>query len=172
MAYGWPQVWTKVGDKMKDFNGKAGIRHSWLHWQHQCYAFDFEAGQVFSVFDGVEDGMDIGGDDYFKNPLEKVNNEIKTKSFVTDVLIGCDPWTKSFGKIVDIQVFDRLLSFDEMRGMTICGGKKLEGNIVNSNKDPYSLYGTKANDIIVHPEEICPTKNFREGHNNGICFFF
>ena len=49
-----------------------------------------------------------------------VNDQLAVKNLVTDVLIGCDPWFASFGKISDVHVFDRVLSSDEMLGMTSC----------------------------------------------------
>ena len=65
----------------------------------------------------------------------------------------------SKGKIADIQLFDRLLTKEEMLGMTTCPGKKLIGNIINSTV-PYSLYGPHVKDINITEEEICPVRNF------------
>ena len=91
-----------------------------------------------------------------------VNDQLAVKNLVTDVLIGCDPWFASFGKISDVHMFDRVLSSDEMLGMTSCDGKKVEGNILNSNIDAYSIYGFQVNKFNVHSEEICPKKQFRQ----------
>ena len=92
-------------------------------------------------------------------------------NLVTDVFVGCNLKflprltleAQSHGKITDIQVFDRILTVNEMMNMTTCGGDKLTGNLVNSNLDPSTVYG-KADDatkqINIHSEEICPTRNF------------
>ena len=69
-------------------------------------------------------------------------------------------WLQSFGKVTDIQVFDRILSDNEMIGMTTCGGKKLTGNLNNSNKDPHTTYGKLAQSIMIHSEWICPEREF------------
>ena len=52
------------------------------------------------------------------------------KDLVTDVMIGCDMWRQSCGKITDIQMFYRILTADEMMGMTTFSVKKLTGNII------------------------------------------
>ena len=75
-------------------------------------------------------------------------------------MIGCDPWGASYGQITDIQMFDRILTPDEMVGMTTCGGAKLTGNIINSNTDPYSLYGRQVKQVWVNPEKYCPERKF------------
>ena len=100
------------------------------------------------------------GDDFFKIPLEWANQQTVEKDLVTDVMIGCDPWRQSYGKITDIHMFDRILTADEMVGMTTCSGKKLTGNVINSNTDPATLYGGQAQQIGVDPEFICPKRNF------------
>ena len=63
------------------------------------------------------------------------------------------------GKITDIHMFDRILTKDEMKGMTLCPGNKLMGNIINSTT-PYSLHGPYVQEIDIHEEEICPIRNF------------
>ena len=159
---GWPQVWVYVGEERHFFSGKSGIGHNWRRWQHRCIAFDFKIGLIVSYINGVEDGRDIADEKYIIDPLKKVNDKIKTKNLVTDVMVGCGPWKRSYGRIVDLQVFDRLLTHDEMVQMTTCGGKKLEGNLINSNKSPFTLFGPNAKNVTVHPEEICPTRNLRQ----------
>ena len=62
--------------------------------------------------------------------------------------------------MADIHVFDRILSKDEMIGMTTCDGSKLEGNLINSNRDNSTVYGWQATEISIHPEKFCPKKNF------------
>ena len=84
--------------------------------------------------------MEDGGEKYIIDPLKKVNEKIKTKNLVTGVLVGCEPWLRSYGRLVDLQVFDRLLTNDEMVQMTTCGGQKLEGNLIDSNKNPFMLF--------------------------------
>ena len=164
--WGWPQVWVSVGEKTKYFAGKSGIGHDWRRWQHRCLAFDFEIGLIVSYINGVEDGRDIADEKYIIDPLKEVNEKIKTKNLVTDVMVGCDPWKRSYGRIVDLQVFDRVLTHDEMVEMTTCHGKKLEGNLINSNRSPFTLFGPNAKNVTVHPEEICPTRNLRERFHN------
>ena len=66
---------------------------------------------------------------------------------------------RSHGKITDLQMFDRLLTKEEMIGMTTCFGDKLTGNIINSTT-PYSLLGSYVEEIDIHEEEICPVRNF------------
>ena len=90
----------------------------------------------------------------------KTNAKLKVKNFVTDVLVGCDPWEWSFGQITDIQMFDRFLTPDEMVGMTTCEGEKLTGNIINTNLDNFTPYGDWARTTMIHSEWICPVRNF------------
>lgn len=61
-------------------------------------------------------------------------------------------------------MFDRILTPKEMIGMTTCSGEKLAGNLINSNTDPYSVYGIHTKEINIHSEEICPTRNFSAVH--------
>ena len=110
------------------------------------------------------------GDGWFKKPLAEANKHLKVKNYVTDVVVGCimtpvyrdsfPVWRQSFGKVTDIQVFDRILTDNEMIGMTTCGGEKLTGNLINSNKDPHTTYGKWAQSIMIHSEWICPEREF------------
>ena len=75
-------------------------------------------------------------------------------------MIGCDPENPSYGRITDIQVFDRILTADEMVGMTTCSGKNLAGNLINTNTDPFTLYGEEVKQVWVNQEMICPVRNF------------
>ena len=79
---------------------------------------------------------------------------------MTDVMIGCDPRRESYGQITDVQVFDRLLTADEMIGMTTCSGEKLSGNIINTNDHPFTLYGEQVKQVQVNVEMICPLRRF------------
>ena len=65
----------------------------------------------------------------------------------------------SKGKITDIHMFDRILTKEEMKGMTLCPGSRLMGNIINSTT-PYTLHGPNVKEIEIHEEEICPVRNF------------
>ena len=91
---------------------------------------------------------------------------MKEKNLVTDVFVGCNPLDRSrtMGKITDIHMFDRILTPNEMIGMTTCSGEKLVGNLINSNTDPYSVYGSHAREIHIDYEEICPIRNFSAVH--------
>ena len=84
------------------------------------------------------------------------NKDLKKKNVVTDVLVGCNMlrlfgewWCQgwSMGKIADMHMFDRILTQKEMIGMTTCQGDKIEGNVFNSNTDPFTVYGLHV-DII------------------------
>ena len=57
-------------------------------------------------------------------------------------------------------MFDRILTADEMVGMTTCSGKKLTGNFINSNTDPSTLYGRQVQSIGIDQEFICPKRKF------------
>ena len=66
----------------------------------------------------------------------------------------------SYGKITDIHMFDRILTADQMVGMTTCSGKKLTGNVINSNTDPATLYGWQVQMIGIDQEFICTKRKF------------
>ena len=140
--YGWSSVYTFVG-KNDHFStgGLSGFQYGWRRWEQWCIAFHLETGQGHPFVNGMDDGTKVPGQSWYKKQLEEANSKLKEKNLVTDVLVGCSPWEWSFGQITDIQMFDRFLTHDEMVGMTTCSGKKLTGNIINSNKDPHSLYG-------------------------------
>ena len=53
---------------------------------------------------------------------------------------------RSLGKMTDFHLFDRILTVDEMIGMTTCGGKKIEGNLINFNKDTFEVFGENTKD--------------------------
>ena len=63
------------------------------------------------------------------------------------------------GEITDLQMFDRVLTKNEMIGMTTCSGDKLTGNIINSTT-PFSLHGPHVKEFEMNYEEICPVRNF------------
>ena len=92
--------------------------------------------------------------------MEWANQQTVEKDLVTDVMIGCDPWRQSYGKITDIHMFDRILTADEMVGMTTCSGEKLTGNVINSNTDPSTVYGWQVQMIGIDQEFICPKRKF------------
>ena len=72
---------------------------------------------------------------------------------------GNDAVGRPMGKLTDLHMFDRVLTVNEMIGMTTCGGTKLMGNIFNTTS-PYSLHGPHVEEIDIHEEEICPVRNF------------
>ena len=52
------------------------------------------------------------------------------------------------GKIIDVQVFGKLLSTEEMKKMTSCGGKEAKGDIINDNT-PYTLIGSHIREVNI-----------------------
>ena len=56
-------------------------------------------------------------------------------------------------------MFDRVLTTNDMIGMTTCSAEKLRGTVINSTT-PFSLYGQHVKEIDVHEDEICPFRNF------------
>lgn len=159
----WAGVWHTVGDKQQDSTGQAGIAYGWQKWQQRCVGFDYDVGKIVSYINGVNDGTQVRGNEFFSDPLKRANEQLKEKDLVTDVLIGCDPnalRVASYGQITDIHMFDRILTPEEMKDMTTCDGKKLEGNLINSNKDNYTLHGSQVVKARVNPEKFCPKRNF------------
>ena len=63
------------------------------------------------------------------------------------------------GKITDVQMFNRLLTADEMIAMTTCDGAKLIGNILNSTV-AFTILDPNVQEIDIYQEEICPVRNF------------
>jgi len=159
---GWSSVWHDVGNKWTTSTGGLGLSFGWQKWEQRCVGFDFDVGKVTHYIDGLDDGSQIRGNEFFSDALKWANDQLKEKNLVTDVLIGCSHGAMgmSFGQITDIQMFDRILTPEEMKAMTTCDGKKLVGNLINSNIDNSTTYGSWAEEVRVHPEEFCPQKNF------------
>ena len=149
-----------MGKRGNHKGGLSGYLHGWKLWEQWCAAFDLENGIITTYVNGLDDGTYTSSSGWMKKELDEVNAKLKVKNFVTDVLVGCDPWEWSFGQITDIQMFDRFLTPNEMVGMTTCEGEKLTGNIINTNLDNFTLYGDWARATMIHSEWICPVRNF------------
>ena len=166
-------VWHQVFEEWKDSNGLgpfAGQGWWWYKWEHWCVAVDFEVGQVISYVNGIKDGDTITGDSHFKDPLKVANNHSFEEDLVTDILIGCNFFDlrektnfRSMGKMTEMHLFDRILTVNEMVGITTaCNSEKerLEGNIINFNKDTFEIFGNNTKEIQISTEEWCPERPF------------
>ena len=165
----WGTVWHQVHEEWAESNGLgpfAGQGWDWYKWEHWCVAVDFEAGQVISYVNGIKDGDDISGDEKFMDPLNKANEFSFEEDMITDVLIGCNFFDlrestnfRSMGRMTELHLFDRILTVNEMIEMTTpCGGKKIEGNLINFKKDTFSIYGDNTKEIEISTEEWCPER--------------
>ena len=159
VRWGVSGIWPFMGSGAYHKNGLSGFTYGWKRWEQWCAAFDLESGQYTTYVNGVDDGTQIHTE-WTNHVIDEANAKLKVKNLVTDVMVGCDPWDWSFGQITDIQMFDSILTHDEMVGMTTCDGDKLSGNIINSNTDSHTLYGDWVKLTRIHPEWICPVKKF------------
>jgi hypothetical protein len=64
------------------------------------------------------------------------------------------------GKMSNFQLFDRILTVNEMIGMTTCAGEKIEGNLMNFKTDTFTVYGDNTKEIQISTEEWCPERQF------------
>ena len=83
--------------------------------------------------------------------IEKNTNA--TSGEITDIWLGGLPaygggyYWNSFGRMSQIHWFDRLLTHDEMVGMTTCGGKQLRGNLIDWETTPLEFEWEQDYDI-------------------------
>ena len=161
-------LWHDVHEKYAESNGLQFV-HGWYKWEHWCAAVNFELGQVITYVNGNYDGGTIWGDKMWMDQLNKANEFSFEEDLVTDVLFGCnlfmvdgtpDSCFRSMGKMTDFQLFDRILSAEEMIGMTTCDGEKLVGNLINIKTDDFTIYGRNTKEIQISTEEWCPVRNF------------
>ena len=165
-------VWHEVHESYSESNGLgpiAGEGWDWYKWEHWCIAVNFEVGQVISYVNGISDGATILGDDFWMDNLNKANEFSSEDDLVTDVLFGCnlymvsmipDNCFRSMGKMTDFQLFDRILTVNEMIGMTTCGGEKIDGNLINFKTDEFTIFGDNTKEIKISTEEWCPERQF------------
>ena len=99
--------------------------------------------------------------------VEKNTNA--TSGEITDIWLGGFPaysggyYWNSFGRMSQIHWFDRLLTHDEMVGMSTCGGKQLRGNLIDWETMPLEFEWEQDYDIQeiwVSMDEICPEKEY------------
>ena len=50
-------------------------------------------------------------------------------------------------------LFDRILTADEMVGMTTCGGQKIPGNLIDFEKNTFEIFGRNTEEIQITSEE-------------------
>ena len=163
-------LWHTVHNINGQSNGLAqmdGVGSTWYEWEHWCVAINFEEGQAISYVNGVKDGDTVAGDPFWLNPLNEANKFSFEDDLVTDVLFGCNFFNldfktcfRSLGKSTEYHLFDRILSVNEMIGMTTCGGEKLQGNLINFSTDKFTVFGGNTREIEISTEEWCPTRKF------------
>ena len=163
-------LWHSVHDKNGESNGlgpNAGQGWDWYKWEHWCAAINYVDGQAISYVNGINDGGTITGKQFWMDPLNKANEFSSEEDLVTDVLFGCNMFNliektcfRSMGKMTDFQLFDRILTVNEMIGMTTCAGEKIEGNLINFKTDTFTVYGENTKEIQISTEEWCPERQF------------
>ena len=141
----WGGSWDNMA-RFKDFE--------YQKWQAICLALDTIAGKMTIYFNGELMDEKILEDHRVQSFQERVNfTSNPTNPLVTDVFIGCYLWGgthyySSFGSLTQIDWFDRILTHDEMVGMTTCEGKKLQGNLINWETSNFTIMD---NCYSVHP---------------------
>ena len=166
----WDVQWITVHETKSLSGGLARVKGqgiTWYDWEHWCLGVNFEDGQLITYVNGEFDGANINGDEFWLDPLNQANNLSYADDMITDVLFGCNMFYpkeiyeqnfRSLGKMTDFHLFDRILTADEMVGMTTRNGKKLEGNLLNFNTDTFTVFGENTKEITVSTEEWWPER--------------
>ena len=174
----WNTVWTSIHNYDRfDSNGQAFRGWQWYEWESWCIGRDFENGQVTSCVDGNFDGASTyEGEQSFQSFLNTTYQFSSEPGLVTDVLFGCnlfleDSFFRTMGKMTQWHLFDRILTADEMVGMTTCGGEKIPGNLIDFEKDTFEIFGRNTEEIQITSEEWCPERKFSGVffHRYGFC---
>ena len=155
----WGGYWDNMA-RFKDFK--------YQKWHALCLAQDTIAGKMTVYFNGALMDEKILEDNRVTSFQTRVNQtHDPANPTVTNVFIGCHPWGgywwyNSFGSQTQINWFDRILTHDEMIGMTTCGGKKLQGNLINWETSNFSIRdnGRSVQPIQTPVESICPKNDF------------
>ena len=149
-----------------DSNGQAFRGWQWYEWESWCIGIDFENGQVTSYVDGHFDGASVyEGEASFQGYLNTTYQFTSEAGLVTDVFFGCnlfkeDSFFRTTGKMTQWQLFNRILTTDEMVGMTTCSGEKISGNLIDFGKDTFTIHGRNTKEIQITSEEWCPERKF------------
>ena len=162
----WNTVWTSIHNGTWDSNGQAFKGWQWYEWESWCIGIDFENGQVTSYVDGHFDGASVyEGDMSFQLYLNNTYQYTREPRLVTDVFFGCNlfregSYFRTTGKMTNWQLFDRILTADEMINMTTCNREKIPGNLINFEKENFTIYGQNTKEIEITSEEWCPERQF------------
>ena len=154
----YASLWHMVHETNWESNilgGIAGQGYDWYNWEHWCAAINYENGQAITYVNGIEDGATVVGDSHWMDPLMEANKFSFEEDLVTDVLFGCNMFNindfpacfRSMGKMTDFQIFDIILTVNDMIGMTTCNGEKIEGNIINFKQDKFTVFGDNTKEI-------------------------
>ena len=140
------------GEKVAESSGSD--REEWL--EREMYKY-------FNKSDSFDSEWSVHNQSY---PNETVNDP----RGLTDIFIGCDltagpGWlTSSFGTITNLHMWDRVLTEDELKDLSTCGGQKkrnMVGNFIDWNTANWTVYGKDvAWKVRLSDQEICPTHNY------------
>ena len=137
-------------------------------WRFFCVGVNMEEATMVVYNDGelIDQKILEQGDDGFYNSFEE--NKNLTTGLITDIFLGGLPkfstsYWNSFGRMSQIHLFSRILSHDEMVGMTTCGGRKLRGDLIDwetaqwdSGADTYG----NVQEIWQSMETFCPKEEY------------
>ena len=137
-------------------------------WRFFCLGVNLNQGTIVVYNDGKlidQKILDQGDNGFFKS-LEATKN--LTTGVITDIFLGGVPYQypyfwNSFGRMSQVHMFNRILSHNEMVGMTTCGGMKLKGNLIDWETAKWdSGADTHGNiqEIWQSMETICPQDNY------------
>ena len=156
-------MWGYKWDNMKQ------VEPLYYTWRFFCVAVEIKKATIVIYIDGeIIDQKELQqGENGFAWWVEKNTNA--TSGEITDIWLGGMPaygggyYWNSFGRMSQIHWFDRLLTHNEMVGMTTCGGTQLKGDLIDWETTSFEFKWEQHYDIQevwVSMDEICPEKDY------------
>ena len=168
MTFWWEQFLTQWGEKWDNMKKLPPVFNQWRFF---CVAVETKKGTIIIYVDGevIDQKVMPQGEGEGAWSLEKNMNA--SSGEITDIWLGGIPkysggyFWNSFGRMSQIHWFDRILTHDEMVGMTTCNGKKLKGNLINWETTKFEftwdyLGGWHIFEIWASLETVCPKKEY------------
>ena len=137
----------------------------WNQWDSLCVGINLLTPRVVIYYNGeMFDGKVFEDESIKVNHEAAVNASYFDSPTATDIFIGCFPWQalghEMWGHITNVNMFNRILTNDEMISMTDCSWSPLpDGNILNWETLEYTFYQTYNPEVNIPIDLICPRKN-------------